>query len=88
MSTDIPQVPTEVELLHTYLGRRLHDEGSDLSLEDALSGFENYYRQLREVRSKVRAAADSLDRGEGSPLDVEGLVSQVRARLAAQGIAN
>lgn len=88
MSTDIPPVPSEVELLHTYLGRRLHDEGPELSWDEVLTGFESYYRQLREIRSKVRVAAESLDRGEGSPLDVEKLVSQVRARLAAQGITD
>ncbi len=88
MSTDLPHVPSEVELLHTYLGQRLHEEGADISLDAALSGFEAYYRQLRDIRSKVRQATESLDRGEGGPLDVEALVASVRERLAVQGIVD
>jgi hypothetical protein len=40
------------------------------------------------LRDKVQVAMDSLDRGEGAPLDVEALVKRVRARLATYGIVD
>ena len=85
MATDIPHVPNDVELLHTYLGQRL-ELGVDLSLDAALSGFQDYYRQLRDLRGKVRQAEDSLARGEGRLLDVEAVIGRVRERLADQGV--
>jgi hypothetical protein len=88
MATDMPHVPTEVELLHNYLGQRLQDDGGDLSLDAALSGFQEYYRQLRDLRNKVRQADDSLARGQGRPLDVEAIIGRVRKRLADQGVTD
>ena len=88
MATDMPNVPTEVELLHSYLGQRLQDDGGNLSLDAAFSGFQDYYRQLRNLRSKVRKAEDSLARGQGRPLDVEAAIGRVRKRLAEQGITD
>lgn len=86
MATDLPHSPSDVELLHNYLGQRLERDGTDLPLEDALAGFEEYCRQLRELRGKVRQAEESLARGHGMPLDAEAIVRRVRTRLAAQGI--
>jgi hypothetical protein len=88
MATDMPHVPSEVELLHIYLGQRLQNDAGDLSLDAALSGFQDYYRQLRDLRSKVRQALESLDRGEGRPLDVESVIGRVRKRLADQGLTD
>jgi hypothetical protein len=88
MTTDMPHVPSEVELLHNYLGQRIKDNGDSLSLDAALSGFQEYYSQLRNMRSKVRQAMDSLERGEGRPLDVDALIGRVRKRLAEQGVTS
>ena len=88
MATDIPNVPSDVELLHDYLGKQLASDERGLSLDDALTGFQEYYRQLRDLRGKVRQAEDSLARGEGRRLDVEAVISRVRSRLAEQGIAD
>ena len=88
MATDIPNVPSDVELLHDYLGKQLARDEQELSLDEALSGFQEYYRQLRDLRGKVRQAEDSLARGEGRPLDVEAVLSRVRRRLAEQSITD
>ena len=88
MATDMPHVPSEVELLHIYLGQRLQNDAGDLSLDAALSGFQDYYQQLRDLRGKVRQAIESLDRGEGRPLDVESVIGRVRKRLADQGLTD
>jgi hypothetical protein len=85
MSTEMPGVPSDIELLHTYLGQRIQDNSGELSLDSALSGFQEYYDQLRELRGMVRQAEQSLSRGEGRALDVESVIGRVRQRLAEQG---
>jgi hypothetical protein len=88
MSTDTPYTPSDVELLHCYLGKTLQHPDEPRSLDDALAGFEKYYRQLRGLRENVRQAEGSLERGQGKPLDVEAVITRVRARLAEAGIAD
>ena len=42
-------------------------------------------RQVEELRAELRPALDSLDRGEGIPLDFEEIKIRGRQRLAAEG---
>jgi hypothetical protein len=88
MSTDTPFTPSDVELLHSYLGRTLQHPGETRSLDDALAGLQQYYRQLRDLRAKARQAEDSLNEGKGNPLDVDKVIARVRTRLAAMGITD
>lgn len=85
MSADTPHSPTDVELLYSYLGQRLHGEAGYLSLEAALAGFQDYYRQLRDLRGRIHQAEASVARGEGRPLDVDAVIERVRRRIAEQG---
>lgn len=86
MATELPYTPTDVQLLHGYLGKRLESAGGCVSLDDALTGFQAYYCQLRNLRNKVRQAESSLDQGQGKPLDVDAVVERVRMRLAKEGV--
>lgn len=43
--------------------------------------------RLEELRNALRAGIDQLDRGEGSPLDVEKVIERGRAKLAEQRAA-
>ncbi len=88
MATDMPHTPSDVQLLHDYLGKQLHGAGDHLSLDEALAGFQEYYRQLGHLRAKVREAEVSLARGEGQPLDVDAVITRVRSRLAEQGVSD
>jgi hypothetical protein len=88
MSTDTPYTPSDVELLHTYLGKTLQHPNNASSLDDALAGFQQYYRQLRDLRGKVRQAEGSLAEGKGKPLDVDAVIDRVRIRLADEGITD
>ncbi len=88
MATDMPPSPSDAQLLHDYLGRQLHEAGDRLSLDEALAGFQEYYRQLSDLRGKVGQAEESLARGEGRPLDVDAVISRVRNRLAKQGVSD
>jgi hypothetical protein len=85
MSIDIPP-PSDVELLHSYLGKQLEGSNELPSLDDALAGFQTYYRQLHELRVKVHQAEASLNQGKGAPLDVDAVIERVRKRLAEKGI--
>ena len=86
MSTESAHSPTDVELLHGYLGRQLDCVGEHLSLDDALAGFQEYYRQLNQLRAKVRQAEESLAVGHSKVLDVDALVERVRTRLQQEGV--
>ena len=86
MSTDSTNLPSDVQLLHAYLGQRIQDEGSQIPLDSALEGFQEYYRQLCSMRDQVEQAIESLDRHAGGPLDVESLIRRVRKRLANTGV--
>lgn len=41
-----------------------------------------YYSQLRQLRSMVHAAEESLRQGKAKPLDCDALISRVRDRIA------
>jgi hypothetical protein len=86
MATDLPNPVSDVQLLHDFLGKALAGDVQGLTLDGALSGFQDYYLQLRDLRSKIQQANDSLSRGEGTPLDVAGVITRVRQQLAEQGI--
>lgn len=83
MATELSGAASEVRLLHDYLGKALAGNAADLTLDEALTGFQEYYLQRRDLRAKVQEAEESLARGEGRPLDVVGVISRVRRRLAA-----
>jgi hypothetical protein len=86
MATDASNAHSDTQLLHDYLGKQLDGNSPVIPLDEALKGFQEYYRQLNEVRSKVRQAEISLAEGRGKPLDVDALITRVRKRLAEQGI--
>jgi hypothetical protein len=88
MSTELPNAYSDVQLLHDYLGKALAGDSAGLTLHEALTGFQEYYMQRRELRAKVQEAEHSLARGEGRPLDVVGVIARVRRRLAEEGITD
>jgi len=86
MATELASEMTEAELLHSYLGRRLSKGARKESIESLLADYAQYRRELEEIRAKVREGLESLDRGEGRPLDLEALFARVDKRLDAEGI--
>jgi hypothetical protein len=85
MSTDFPYLPTDAQLLHDYLGRRIEDDAVDLSAAEIVAELSDYGAQLHQLRKMVSEADASLDAGLAKPLDVEALLARVRQRAAAQG---
>jgi hypothetical protein len=78
---------TELELLHLYLGRRISNGGRTLSLELVLREFQEFRRQLEDVREKLREAEQSSAQGLARTVDRETLKQEVRAMLVAKGAA-
>ncbi len=88
MTTELPGNYTEAELLYHYLGERMSGSGRDTPLQELLSGFWQYCKELHEVRNKLSQAEASSARGESDELDVEALIAEVTHELAAEGITD
>lgn len=88
MATDIPQAPTDVRLLYDFLGERIEHGKESVSLDQALSDFEEYRRQLTDLRTKIEVAEQSIALGKAKPLDADEVKAHVRERLSQQGIAD
>jgi antitoxin ParD1/3/4 len=60
-------------------------ESVEMVIIAALRLLQEHERKLEELRAELRPALESLDRGEGIPLDMEDIIRRGRARLAAEG---
>jgi hypothetical protein len=81
MSTDLPNLPTDAQLLYDYLGARLSTSTAAPSGVEVLADLAAYQSQLDRLRAMVREGEASLDAGEGRELDVEALLERVRRRI-------
>ena len=88
MSTELPSSYTDAELLYHYLGERVSGSGRDMPLQELLSGFVQYRKELHNLRGKLKEAEASSARGESEELDVETLIVEVNRELAAEGITD
>jgi hypothetical protein len=75
-------------LLHQYIGRRLSNGARKLPLEQLMSDYAEYRRQLDAFRATLREAEESSARGESKPLDVDDIIRRGRERMAAEGIVD
>jgi hypothetical protein len=83
MSTDLI---TDWDAFNAFVDARLGRVRSGLSLEDALSEFRAYQRELVDARAKIREARQSSARGESVELDIDRLIQEVNSDLASEGI--
>jgi antitoxin ParD1/3/4 len=60
-------------------------ESEEAVIVAGLRLLQEHERRLEELRAKLQPAIDSLDRGEGKPLDFEDIKIRGRQRLAAEG---
>lgn len=88
MSTERPADRTDAELLYHYIGEQMRSAGRDTPLDELLSGFLEYRRELHDLRTKLRAAEESSARGESKELDVETLIAEVTQELASEGVTD
>ena len=76
----------ERDAFNAFIDGRLGQASRDLSLEDALSEFRAYQRELADARAKVQQAKESSRRGESAELDIDQFVQEVNGELNAEGI--
>jgi len=89
MATENPIQPaqlTEAEIFYQYLGERIANGSRDSTAADLLADFEEYYRQLQDLRAKLHEAEASSARGESKPLDLEELLQRTEKRWDEKGI--
>jgi len=86
MSIESPGHYTEAELLYRYIGEQVSNGGRDASVKELLQGYAEYRRQLEDLRGKLRQAEASSARGESEDFDIEQLITEMTAELAAEGI--
>ena len=78
---------TEVGSFQDFLSKR--QDGSNFeSLDEAVRDFRRYQRELADARNKVQVGIEQSKRGECRPLDIDEVVSDVRDRLASDGITD
>ncbi len=78
---------TEVDSFQDFLSRR--QNGRDFgSLAEAVGEFRRYQQELADARNKVQVGIEQSNRGESRPLDIDEVVSDVRDRLASDGITD
>ncbi len=78
---------TEVDSFQDFLSRR--QNGSNFgSLDEAVGEFRRYQQELADARNKVQVGIEQSNRGESRPLDIDEVVSDVRDRLASDGITD
>jgi hypothetical protein len=80
MAIEPPSSLTDVELLHQYLGERIDSGSHHASLNELLTDFADYHRELEDLREKLQAAEASSRRGESKPLDVDAVLKRVHQR--------
>jgi hypothetical protein len=82
MSTDLPPLPSDAQLLYEYLGQRVDEHRSAREVLDALQA---YSAQLGRLREMIREAEESLSQGLAKELDVSSLLDRVRQRVPLEG---
>jgi hypothetical protein len=83
MSSDLQ---LDLNAFHAFIDGRLGQVPDSVSLEDALTEFRAYQRELAEARGKVQEAKAASRRGESAELDIDQVVREVTDELAAEGI--
>lgn len=88
MSAGFQANPTDSELLYEFLGDRLRSGQRDMPVEDVISEFAAYRRELSMLRDSLKQCESSSEAGLSRPLDVDDVVWRGRQRLASDGIAD
>ncbi len=83
----MPTDSTEIGLFQDFMSK--HENGSSFAtLDEAIGAFRRYQHELADARTKVQVGIEQADRGECEPLDIDAAVSDVRERLASEGITD
>ena len=87
MWTELPNLPSDAQLLYEYLGHQV-SSGEQRPAREVLDDLQAYSAQLERLRQMVREAEDSLVEGQAKELDLPALFERVRRRDAIEGSSN
>ncbi len=82
------QSVTELEAFYQFLGDKLKNGASKMTVEESVQAFREYQRELEQLREEVLPALERSLRGESTPFDIEDIKVRGRERLAKKGIAD
>lgn len=85
MSTNLPSLPSDAQLLYEYLGRQIGAGSEGESGQAVVADLAAYQQQLDRLRELIRAGEQSLDAGRARELDLDALLARVQQRIASQG---
>jgi hypothetical protein len=85
MATDLQ---AEFEAFHRFVGEKLQDRASSISLEEAVEEFRAYQSDLERFRQETGQSLEEAASGECSPLDIDDVIERGRKRLAEKGITD
>ena len=74
----------EIELFYNYLGRRIADDGGDITPEDSVQEFRAYQAELQRFVEETHHAEQQSNNGEAKPLDLEALKQRVDSRVESR----
>jgi hypothetical protein len=72
MSTELPNLPSDAQLLYEYLGQQV-SSGEQRPAREVLDDLQAYSAQLERLRQRVRDAEASLAQGQAKELDLTAL---------------
>jgi hypothetical protein len=75
----------ELAAFHEFVGAQVN-RAAQLTPEEAVEAFRVYQNDLARFHKESRAAAEEIENGLTTPLDVAALKRRVREQLAARGI--
>jgi hypothetical protein len=79
-----PELPLERDAFNAFLDQQFVLGPNEATLEDALTAFRAYQRDLERLKEKLRPALEEADRSEGKPLDLDAVLQRIRDRVNQQ----
>ena len=80
------ELPYEVGQFQDFLSNRAESETPLASLDEAVSEFREYQRQLADLKDKLKVAEEQSARGEVGPFDAEATKKWLQEEIAKEGI--
>lgn len=76
--------PTEAQYFYDFLGGYLGNGGGGSTVEQCVSAFRAYWKDVERLRERLAPSIAEAERGDVHPLDVEALIDRVERRIAAE----
>ncbi|MGY8768756.1 MAG: hypothetical protein ACKVH8_10075 [Pirellulales bacterium] len=68
--------------------QQLENRGESMTVDQTVTAYRRYQTQLAKLRAELQSAADDLDAGLGTDLDMDSIIKQAKKALAKEGITD